>query len=262
LTGGLASTTGVSYAFSQVLIHSTINSIDQDTSKYPDPYILNSAPYSQATLGISGVSPIKVVPQYDSAKSSMFYIALDQDNMFGKAISTATFSSLRMLNTLYLNKLSTVQTNIGSLNITNIESAPHKPLIHFDYKNSRVAINKNGAPPLADLDISGTVLARTYATYSDPTLKRFKEDYTISPRDLDTLKPKYFNWLEDESHDVGFSADDIERVLPEAVKIGPTGLKMVDYSKLSIVAIASLQESNRRLKALESTIQEIQTKLL
>ena len=76
------------------------------------------------------------------------------------------------------------------------------------------------------------------------------------------MVPKYFNWVEDNSHDVGFSADDVESVLPEAVKIGPTGLKMVDYSKLTIVAIASIHDSNKRIKALESTLKALmETKL-
>ena len=89
----------------------------------------------------------------------------------------------------------------------------------------------------------------------------FKDEYKISPEELDTLTPKYFNWISDNSEDVGFSATDIEKVLPEAVKIGPTGLKMVDYSRLSIITIASLRDSNNRIKALESTLQALQSRL-
>jgi len=220
-------------------------------------------------------------------KSSMFYIAIDKENLFSQPISTLNVqeivtnklgvnkldvntvnandievSSLRISTSVLMISMSTIKADVGSINITNIESNSSNPLIHFDYLNNRVGLCKNGKPPLATLDVSGTVLAKTYATYSDPTLKNFTGEFTILPEQLDELVPQYFDWKEDNSHDVGFSADHVERIIPEAVKIGPTGLKMVDYSRISIVTVASLRDSNKRIKALESTLQALQSKML
>jgi hypothetical protein len=163
-----------------------------------------------------------------------------------------------------IGKLTTEQfiissATVDSLNITRIASnlTTKNPLMTFDYINNRIGVNKNGQSGLAALDISGTVLAKTYATYSDPILKNFKENYSIKEGAFKRLVPKYFNWVADETHDVGFSAEDVECVLPEAVKTGPTGLKMVDYSKLTIVAIASIHDSNKRIKSLESTLKAL-----
>ena len=100
-----------------------------------------------------------------------------------------------------------------------------------------------------------------YASYSDPLLKSFKGEYQVGSEQLESLVPKYFNWLEDDKKDVGFSATDVEKILPEAVKIGPTGLKMVDYSRLSIITIAGLRDSNNRIKILESTLSGLQLKI-
>lgn len=264
MTGGMASSIGTAYAYSQVLIYSTVTNINQNTENFPGPFILNSAPNYSATLGITGVAPISVVPEYDFNKSSMFYISVDKQELFSDDISTIRVSSLNILGKLTTDQFLISSATMDSLNVTRIASDLNikNPLMSFDYVNNRIAINKNGLPGLAALDISGTVLAKTYATYSDPVLKDFKEDYKINGGALDRLVPKYFNWKEDETHDVGFSAEDVECILPEAVKIGPTGLKMVDYSKLTIVAIASIHDSNKRIKALESTLKALmETKL-
>jgi hypothetical protein len=262
MTGGLASTITTGYSYSQVLIYSTVTNINQNTDNFPGPFILNSAPNYFATLGITGVAPISVIPDYDFNKSSMFYITVDKNQLFSDEISTIKVSSMNILGALTAGLFSINNANIDSLSVKNIANNIKNPLMNFDYVNNRIGINKNGLPGLAALDISGTVLAKTYATYSDPVLKDFKEDYKISQDSLDRLIPKYFNWIEDESHDVGFSAEDVECVLPEAVKTGPTGLKMVDYSKLTIVAIASIHDSNKRIKALESTLKALmETKL-
>ena len=273
LTGGQAqSTFGNSYAFSQVLINSTVNSINEDTTKFPCPFILNSAPNHSATLGITGINPISVIPRYDFFQSSLFYIGLDKDALYRSTIANIDVSTLSVKNSVVLSKpgpgtlltvqkISCQQAEIQNLTLSSIVSPQGNTLLSFDFLNSRVGINKNDTQPLATLDVSGTIVARAYATYSDPVLKSFTKDYTVTPEELDSLVPKHFNWLIDNTADVGFSANDVEKVLPQAVQIGPTGLKMVDYSRLSIVTIACLRDSNNRIKALESTLQAIQSKL-
>jgi len=256
----------LTYSYSQVLIYSTVNSV-QDTLSCP--FILNSAPNFSATLGIVGISPITVTPRYDFLQSSLFYIALDTNALFKSTIANIDVSTLSVKNSLVLSNnnnttllsvdvISTGKLDLQHLTISSIDSFTGNPLMSFDYINNRVGINKNGAPSLATLDISGTIVAKTYATYSDPVLKSFDKEFTITPEELETIQPRYFKWLADDSNDVGFSANDIEKVLPEAVKVGPTGLKMVDYSRLSVLTVASLIKSNSRIKNLESTLKGIQ----
>lgn len=271
MTGGLTQPSTISYSYSQVLIYSTLANINQDTSNYPEPFILNSAPYTSATLGIQGIAPISVVPRYDFEKSSLFYISLDTSNIFRSTIEVVDASIISINKSTVLSNdngvllsvshINTSKANIDSLTVSSIKSLGGNSLIEFDYINNRVAINKHGQPALATLDISGTIVAKMYASYSDPLLKSFKGEYQISPEQLDSLTPKYFNWLEDDKKDVGFSATEVEKVLPEAVKIGPTGLKMVDYSRLSIITIAGLRDSNKRIKTLESTLSGLQLKM-
>ena len=271
LTGGLTQPSTIcNYAYSQVLIYSTVTSLQENPVSCP--FILNSAPNYSATLGIVGIEPITVTPRYDFTQSSLFYISVDTISFFKSTIANVDVSTLSVKNSLVLSNnnqstflsvdaLSTNRATVQHLTVSSIESFTGNPLMSFDFINNRVGVNKNGSPPLATLDISGTIVAKMYASYSDPVLKSFDKDYTISPEELESVKPRYFKWLADNSDDVGFSATDIEKVLPAAVKIGPSGLKMVDYSRLSVLTIASLIDSNNRIKNLESTVQGLQERL-
>jgi len=257
--------------YAQIYIYSSITNLNSDISDYPSPFILNSAPDFSASLGIQGVAPISVTPRYDFLQSSLFYISLDEDYLFRSTIRKVDATRFSIYNStvlssdkkgikLTISNMTSNEANIKNLTVSSITSFGGNTIIAFDYINNRIGINKNGRPPLATLDVSGTIVAKMYASYSDPALKSFKGIYTVSPEQIDSLVPRYFNWLEDDKPDVGFSAHDVENILPEAVRIGPTGLKMVDYSRLSIITIAALRDSNNRIAALESTITAILNK--
>jgi len=132
------------------------------------------------------------------------------------------------------------------------------PLVSMDYLNNRLGINMSGSRPDVTLDVQGIVLAQTYATYSDPSLKEFIEPITVTEHDLEILRPWRFRWLADQTEDIGISAAAVERIVPAAVKTGTSGLKMVDYGRLSVISLAALIDTNKRVTALESTVIGIQ----
>jgi len=165
---------------------------------------------------------------------------------------------------IIINNISSNYASINDITISSIMTPSASiPLMSFNYTSKCVGINKNGSALTnnVSLDISGVILANTFATYSDPRLKEFKNPYLLSLSDLDSLTPSHFKWLADEKMDVGFSANEIENILPTAVSMGSTGLKMVDYSKISMISIAALKDANCRIKALESTVHSLVSKL-
>jgi hypothetical protein len=124
----------------------------------------------------------------------------------------------------------------------------------FNYISSQVGINLGNVQPQATLQVGGTILAENFATYSDSSLKNFKQQYTVGPQDLEALKPWNFTWKNNDLDDVGFAAEDVEKILPSAVKRGSNGLRMVDYVRLSIISLAALRDTNSRLSNIESTL--------
>lgn len=250
-------TVGASYAYSQILLYSSVTSV---LSPLTNPYTLNAAPYASATLGIAGVSPILIRPGTSPTESSLFYISIDSEKLL--STTSTTLSSLTST-TNSLASAAAQNTNYTKFNCVTISSITSSltaiPLMSFNYLTNCVGINKSGRPltNLVSLDISGTILAHTYATYSDPSLKAFGDPYTLSLSQLEEIQPSHFTWLSNNKKDVGFSAVDVERILPSAVSIGDSGLKLVDYSKLCILSIAALKDANSRIKSLESTVQSL-----
>jgi len=64
-----------------------------------------------------------------------------------------------------------------------------------------------------------------------------------------TLKPYYYDWKDDPDapRDLGFLAQDMEKVFPDVVFTNPTdGYMGINYSRLPALIIASLQEMNKR----------------
>lgn len=144
-----------------------------------------------------------------------------------------------------------------------VTTNPNNPLMTFNYISSQVGVNLGQEQPEATLHVGGTVLAQNFATYSDSRLKNLDSIYTVSPEDLDNLKPWSYTYKDatfGSSQDVGFKAEDVEKILPSAVKRGQNGLLMVDYGRLSVVSLAALRDTNQRLTNIESTLARLLTR--
>jgi len=163
---------------------------------------------------------------------------------------------------IFLN-VGNISTNYGvaqSWRISTINDVPPStPLAVLNYSSNSIGINIGNNQPNANLEVNGVILAQIYATYSDSSLKNFKAPLLITKDDLEALKPWHFAWKADNKDDIGFAAEDVEKIIPTAVHRAANGLRMVDYGKLSAVAIAALRDTNERLTAVESTLAGIRS---
>jgi hypothetical protein len=168
---------------------------------------------------------------------------------------TPSISSL-----IIASKISSLYTETAILTPSTLGTLS-TPLITFNYPSSTVGINLLSSQIQATLHVGGTVLAENFATYSDSSLKKFKSPFHIDKTDLEALQPWNFTWKSSAQEDVGFAAEDVEKILPSAVQRGPNGLLMVDYSKLTVLSLAALRDTNQRLNSIESTLQFLTDKL-
>ena len=75
------------------------------------------------------------------------------------------------------------------------------------------------------------------------------------------LKPKRFNFKEDDKTIDGFLAHEVSSVVPEAVTGEKDGTEMqqLDYSKLATLTVAALQEAIAKIEALEAKVTALES---
>ncbi|MFT6111492.1 MAG: hypothetical protein ACJAXV_000263 [Bacteroidia bacterium] len=103
--------------------------------------------------------------------------------------------------------------------------------------------------------------ANSWTTFSD---RRWKTKIVLITDALDKLHSingYTYKWKEgaDTSTQVGVIAQEIEAVLPEAVKTDENGYKSVDYGKLSALLIEAVKEQQTIITSLENKIHEQNT---
>ena len=95
---------------------------------------------------------------------------------------------------------------------------------------------------------------------SDSTLKNFGVDVHIDFEQLKSIPKKYFTWKNDEEHKlhIGTSAQDVQNVYPELVNEDEQGILHVNYSKLSILALAAVDVLHEEIAELKERISKLE----
>jgi hypothetical protein len=85
---------------------------------------------------------------------------------------------------------------------------------------------------------------------------KFKENVLAIQYGLDTikaLKPSSFTWIRDKKKDLGFIAQDVQAIMPEAVSIDNEGNLGLTTTGITAALVLSVQQLAAKVEALEST---------
>ena len=63
-----------------------------------------------------------------------------------------------------------------------------------------------------------------------------------------------FTWIKNSIDDFGVIAQEVETVAPYAVKENNDGLKLVDYSKLTVLLIQAVKEQQKEIEELKNKV--------
>jgi hypothetical protein len=110
-------------------------------------------------------------------------------------------------------------------------------------------------------NIGVTLSGTSYNTSSDYRLKENVTSLTGAITRVKNLSPKRFNFKEDTKTIDGFLAHEVSSVVPEAVTGDKDGSKMqqLDYSKLTTLTIAALQEALAKIETLETKVAALES---
>ena len=91
-------------------------------------------------------------------------------------------------------------------------------------------------------------------------MKNFGDKIPVDLDKLATLKKHYFTWKEDndKTRQLGVSAQEIQSLYPEIVTETEDGILNVAYDKLSVIALAAVDEVHKENLELKSRIEKLE----
>ncbi len=106
--------------------------------------------------------------------------------------------------------------------------------------------------------------------YSDINLKRDISNLENSLENVTKLRGVTFFWKTEtelhnmnmpEDNQVGFIAQEVEKIYPELVTIGPDGFMQVDYEKFTPILVEAIKEQQDQIASLEEKNAELEERL-
>jgi len=169
------------------------------------------------------------------------------------AFSTPTGAPSASTNVLApINLGTTLQTKTGPLwadgfGVTN----------NLIVQNGKVGIGMATIPVeklevVGNAKISANVYAGAFLYSSDINLKKNIKPLGSELDKILALQPVSFDWKADSKPDVGFIAQEVEKIFPEVVHTNATtNLKSIDYPKLTVFLVQALQEQQKEIEQLK-----------
>jgi hypothetical protein len=202
-------------------------------------------------------------------------VVLDANGNLAKRAFPSTGATLSCSSVNYLSKV----TGSGVLNCSQIfddgTSVGIGTNTGFTYSGGGAVLSTGGSlPGTITLKVNGLTTADAFVATSD---KRFKKDIKPIENALDKINKLTgvtYNWRADEfkerkfnnTSQLGLIAQEVEKVIPEAVIIDENGFYGVNYNMVIPVLMEAIKEQQTilndqksRIEALESSINSIQT---
>jgi Chaperone of endosialidase/Head domain of trimeric autotransporter adhesin len=130
--------------------------------------------------------------------------------------------------------------------------------------NGRVGIGTD--IPTQALHVVGNICATgSIGSCSDMRYKKDLSPITHSLQSVLSLSGFYYQWKKDEypgmqfsnSRQLGFSAQEVEKLFPEIVMTDDNGYKSVDYARLTPVLVEAIKEQQKQIDELKKLVEKI-----
>lgn len=123
------------------------------------------------------------------------------------------------------------------------------------YTNGKVGIAKTN--PQYTLDVNGDVGAADFLYTSDLRLKENIAPLFGSLGKILQLKGVSFDWKSNGEKNIGFIAQDVEKIIPELVSTGADGFKSVKYGNIVAILTEAIKEQQLQIEKQQKEINEL-----
>jgi hypothetical protein len=105
---------------------------------------------------------------------------------------------------------------------------------------------------IGNLSVTGDVIAQNVNSLSDATLKTNVTPIDNAEQVIDALVGVGYDWTNGSGHAYGLIAQDVEQVVPEAVKTDENGIKSLNYSMLIPFLIETVKKQGEEIAKLKN----------
>lgn len=160
--------------------------------------------------------------------------------------------------------------DVGGTSLFNQEVRMTKELKVGGIAGFTGKVTANGGMEIVgDLIVTGLITATRNIQAYTASDERLKKDITVIPNALEkvsSLRGVEFEWNEDlqtyhHGKDTGVIAQEVEQVMPTAVKDGEDGYKSVQYDRIIPLLIEAVKELTQQNVALKAEIENLKNKI-
>ena len=105
-----------------------------------------------------------------------------------------------------------------------------------------LVVNTEGIAVTGDATVTGNITAQDVNSLSDVTLKTNINALTGVESVISQLRGVEYDWRNGSGHSYGFLAQEVEQILPAAVKTGADGLKSINYMMIIPFLVETIKQ--------------------
>jgi hypothetical protein len=159
--------------------------------------------------------------------------------------------------TVYFDKVKVNEIEFASVSnisdITSLSAALGNLTTNFNsiYQNTNVSSNKTA---YFNKVVAENIECNNFTGVSDERLKKNIVDLKNVGKDLEKLKTVGFDWKSTGEADIGFIAQDVEKIFPTLVKTNKDGFKSVKYVNFVPILVQGYREQANELRKLKKIL--------